>query len=130
MRGTPPPDAGDLSTKSGVFLESLSNSSVTSMANAICGAPSDCDVNGAGKQSAVLPGGDIRRLVEYIPGPQRPKMLEGRMRGEERRRLAVAPLGLMPVEDELNVMEKKRSWWIVRRRWRCLPEKLRIYRHL
>ena len=85
-----PPHAGGLSAQSGVSLESLSNSSATSTANGNCGASSDCDVNGAGKYSAVLPAAESRCLADHIPGPQRPKMLEGRTRGEERRRLVVA----------------------------------------
>ena len=100
---TSPPDTGDVSAQSGISLESLSNSSAISTANGNCGASSDCDVNGAGNHSAVLPAAESRRLAEYISGPQRPKILEGRTRGEERRRLAVAPLGLMSVEDELKI---------------------------
>ena len=60
-------------------------------------------MNGAGKHSAVLPAVESRRLAKYIPGSQRPKILEGRTHGEERRRLAVALLGLMSVEDELKI---------------------------
>ena len=89
--------------RSGVSPESLSNSSATSTANGNCGASSDWDVNGAGKHSAVLTAAESRRLAEYIPGPQRPKVLEVRTRGEERRRLGVALLGLMSVEDELKI---------------------------
>ena len=102
-RVTSPPHAGGLSAQSRVSLESLFNSSATSTANGNCEASSDCDVNGAGKHSAVLPAAESRRLAEYIPGLQRPKMLDGRTRGEERRRLAVASLGLMSVEDELKI---------------------------
>ena len=54
-------------------------------------------------QATVTPAAESRRLAEYIPGPQRPKTFGGRTRGEERRRLAVSPLGLMSVEDELKI---------------------------
>ena len=60
-------------------------------------------MNGAGKQSAVLPEAESRRLAEYVPGSQRPKIIERRTRGEERRQLTVAPLGLMSVEDGLKI---------------------------
>ena len=100
---TSPPHAGGLSAQSGVSLGSLSNSSAISAPNENYGASSDCDVNGTGKQSAVMPAAESRRLAEYLPGPQRPKIIEGRTRGEERRRLAVTPLGLMSVEDELKI---------------------------
>ena len=102
-RVTLPPDARGLSAQSGVSLESLSNSSATSTANGNCRASSDCDMNDAGKQSAVLSAAESRRRTENIPGPQHPKNLEGRTRCAERRRLAVAPLGLMSVENELNI---------------------------
>ena len=49
-RVTSPPDAGGLSAQSRVSLESLSNSSATSTANGNCGASSDCDANGTGRQ--------------------------------------------------------------------------------
>ena len=93
---TSPPDAGCLTAQSRVSLESRSNASATSTANGSCGAPSVCDVNGAGKQSHVLPAAEPRRS-------QRPKYLEGRTSGEERYRLAAAPLGLTSVEDELKI---------------------------
>ena len=51
----------------------------------------------------VLPAAESRRLAQYIPGSQHPKYFEGRTRGEERYRLAVAPLGLTSVEDELKI---------------------------
>ena len=98
-----PPDAGDLSAQNGVLFENLSNASATSTANGSRGASSDYGVNGAGKQSAVLPTAKSRRLTEYIPGPQRPKTLEGLTGGEERRRPAVALLGIMSVKDELII---------------------------
>ena len=72
-------------------------------ANGSRGASSDYGVNGAGKQSAVLPAAESRRLAENIPGPQRPKTLEGLTGGEERRRPAVAPLRMMSLKDELNI---------------------------
>ena len=84
-----PPDAGDLSAQNGVFFEKLSNASATSTANGSRGASSDYGVNGTGKQSAVLPAAESRRLAEYIPGPQRQKILEGLTGGEERRRPSV-----------------------------------------
>ena len=53
---------------------------------------------------AVLPAAESQRLAEYILGPQHPKILKGRTRGEERRRLAVALLGLISVVDELKIV--------------------------
>ena len=76
-RVTSPPYAGGLSAQSGVSPESLSNSSALSTSNGNCGASSDCDVNGAGKHSAVLPAAESRRLAEYIPGPHARKFLRG-----------------------------------------------------
>ena len=98
-----PPDAGGFSAQNGVFIENLSNASATSTANVSRGASNDYSVNGAGKRLAILPAAESRRLAEYIPRPQRPKTLEGLTGGEERRRRAVASLGMMFVKDELNI---------------------------
>ena len=103
-RVTSPPDAGGLSAQSGVSLESVSNSSATSTANGSCGVSSNCDVNGAGKQSAALPATESRRLAEYIPGPERQYILGGRTRGEERYRHAPSPQSLMPAEDDIKIV--------------------------
>ena len=99
---TSPPDAGGLCLQSRISLESLSNFSATSTANVNCGVSSVCDINGAGKQSAVLPPTESQRPAEYILGTEHANILEGRTHSEERRRLAVAPLDPMPLEDELN----------------------------
>ena len=98
-----PPDAGGLSAQDGVFFENLFNASTTSTANGSRGASSDYGVNGSGKQSAVLPAAESRRLAEHIPGPKRSRTLEGLTGGEERRRPAVAPLGMMSVKYVLNI---------------------------
>ena len=86
----------------------------------------------------VLPAAEPRRLAQYIPRSQRPKYLRGRTRGEERYRLAVAPLGLTSMEDKLKIalcVEEEAiledALMVDREALVEVPsEKSRIYRHL
>ena len=116
-RAASEPDAGGLSSLSRVSLdteggelssapscgEGLANSSASSAVNGSSGLSSGSNMDAAGVQPAVLPAAESRRLAEYIPGPQRPTILAGHTRGDERRRQAKAPLGLVSIEDELEI---------------------------
>ena len=55
------------------------------------------------EQFTALRAGEEKRLAEHIPGPQRVTVYEGRTRGTERRLHANAQVGLVSIEDELEI---------------------------